>query len=234
MLCLHFGKKDVSIIVLFSAPFGHLIGKMLLPFRASCSCLLCHCSVRMLPEICLLLVHSECTKLWVCEYATSVFDLELFHMPPPEHTEVRVVQTGYTSGKKLLVFWICGILKKAISRVILIWGSYEMRDLLPVLEAIWVPAFSFCANELIPSHGPCKVYFSTVIVFPYFHLLIRLLQFHFYLSCLLYYFPCFPLSPDVLIFTGNIVVLCLLVLYWIHFCLISLSSYPKKAAYYCD
>lgn len=81
--------------------------------------------------------------------------------------------------------------------MILIGGSYETGDVLPVLEDIQVPDFSFCANELTPSHGPCRVYFSTVIVFPYFHLLIRLVWFLFYLSCLLYFFRCFPLSPDV-------------------------------------
>lgn len=35
LLCLHLGKKGVIIIVLFSAPFGCLIGKMLLSCRKS-------------------------------------------------------------------------------------------------------------------------------------------------------------------------------------------------------
>lgn len=60
--------------------------------------------------------------------------------------------------------------------MILIGGGYEMGDLLPVLEDIESLSF-LCVNEFTPSHGPCKVYFSTVIVFPYFHLLIRLVSF---------------------------------------------------------
>lgn len=75
-----------------------------------------------------------------------------------------------------------------------------------------------------------------------------LLSFHIF-TCLLDYFSffftsfafctfhCFPLSPDVFnIYRQYMVymVLCLPVLSWIHFDLISLSSYPKKASYYCD
>lgn len=97
---MQFDKDYVSIINSFSAPFGLKLAKCFwLVERASHSCFLCHCSVRMLPGACLVPAHCGCTELWVCEYAPSVLDLELFHMPPLEHSEVNVVQAGYTSGK---------------------------------------------------------------------------------------------------------------------------------------
>lgn len=88
-------------------------------------------------------------------------------------------------------------------------------------------AFSFSANEFIPPHGPCRVCFSTLIVFPCFHVL---LQFFFtsvaFCTIFLAFFSLYLQMP--LIFTSNTVVSCPLALSWIHFDLTSLSFCSKK------
>ena len=57
----------------------------------------------------------------------GILDLELFHMQPPEDTEVRVVLTGYTIGKSRQFFeYVNSILEEAISRISLIIDGYKI------------------------------------------------------------------------------------------------------------
>lgn len=115
-------------MVLFSAPFGLLTGKMLLPCRKSIMLVLpisLAVSGSFLKSACCLCVAYVLNSGYM--YMFGVVDLELFHMQPREDIEVRIVLTGYTTGKSNQFFaYMNSILKEAISRIILIIDSYKI------------------------------------------------------------------------------------------------------------
>lgn len=109
-----------------------------------------------------------------------------------------------------------------------------MGDLLPVLEDIESLPFLSVLMSLLHSMAPAKFISQLSLSFHIFTCLLDYFSFIFTSVAFCAISHAFPYLQMSLIFTGNIVVLCLLVLSWIHFGLISLSSYPKKASYYCD